>query len=35
VAVELAKALLDKFGGDSVRELKRNGEGYRESCKRW
>ena len=35
VAFELAKALLDKFGGDSVRELKRNLEGYREACKRW
>ena len=35
VAVELAKALLDKFGGDSVRELKRNVESYREACKRW
>jgi chorismate synthase len=35
VATELAKALLDKFGGDSVRELKRNVESYREVCKRW
>ena len=35
VAIELAKALLDKFGGDSVRELKRNLESYREACKRW
>jgi chorismate synthase len=35
VAVELAKALLDKFGGDSVRELKRNVESYREACQRW
>jgi chorismate synthase len=35
VAFELAKALLDKFGGDSVRELKRNVEGYRTACKRW
>ncbi len=35
VAVELAKALLDKFGGDSVRELKRNMDSYREACKRW
>ncbi len=35
VAFELAKALLDKFGGDSVRELKRNVESYREACKRW
>ena len=35
VAFELAKALLDKFGGDSVRELKRNLASYREACKRW
>jgi chorismate synthase len=35
VAFELAKALLDKFGGDSVRELKRNVESYRTACKRW
>lgn len=35
VAVELAKALLDKFGGDSVRELKRNVESYRQACQRW
>jgi len=27
-------ALLDKFGGDSVREMKRNVESYREVCKR-
>jgi chorismate synthase len=35
VAIELAAAVLDKFGGDSVRELKRNIESYREACKRW
>jgi chorismate synthase len=35
VAVELAKAVLDKFGGDSVREMKRNVESYREACQRW
>jgi chorismate synthase len=35
VAFELARALLDKFGGDSVRELKRNVESYRQTCKRW
>ena len=28
VAFELAKAILEKFGGDSLRELKRNYEGY-------
>ncbi len=32
VAIELAAALLDKFGGDSVRELKRNLENYRQAC---
>jgi chorismate synthase len=35
VAVELATAMLDKFGGDSVRELKRNVASYREACQRW
>jgi len=35
VAFELAKALLDKFGGDSVREFKRNLTSYREASKRW
>ena len=35
VAVELAKAFLDKFGGDSMRELKRNVESYLEACQRW
>ena len=35
VAFELARAVLDKFGGDSVRELKRNVESYRQACKRW
>jgi len=34
VAIELAAALLDKFGGDSVRELKRNLENYRQACAR-
>jgi chorismate synthase len=28
VAVELAKAVLEKFGGDSVRETRRNLDGY-------
>ncbi|MEX2570804.1 MAG: chorismate synthase, partial [Gemmatimonadota bacterium] len=28
VAIVLAGALLEKFGGDSVRELRRNLEGY-------
>jgi chorismate synthase len=35
VAIELAAALLDKFGGDSVGELRRNVESYRATCKRW
>ena len=35
VAIELAVALLDKFGGDSVTELKRNVESYRQACRRW
>jgi chorismate synthase len=35
VAYELAAAMLDKFGGDSVTELQRNVAGYREACKRW
>jgi chorismate synthase len=35
VAFELAKAVLNKFGGDSVGELKRNVDGYRQACKRW
>jgi chorismate synthase len=29
VAFVLARALLEKFGGDSLRELQRNVEGYR------
>ncbi len=28
VAFELANAILQKFGGDSLRELKRNYHGY-------
>jgi chorismate synthase len=28
VAFELARAVLEKFGGDSLRELKRNVAGY-------
>ena len=35
VAFELAKAVLNKFGGDSVGELKRNVDSYRQACKRW
>jgi chorismate synthase len=35
VAFELARAVLDKFGGDSMSELKRNVESYRKACQRW
>lgn len=35
VAFELARAVLEKFGGDSMTELKRNVASYREACKRW
>ena len=34
VAIELVAAILDKFGGDSLSELKRNVAGYREACER-
>lgn len=33
-AYEMASAFLEKFGGDSVREIKRNYEGYLEQLKR-
>ena len=33
VAVELANAFLEKFGGDSLREIRRNYEGYLEQIK--
>jgi chorismate synthase len=32
VAIEIAAAVLDKFGGDSINELKRNIATYRETC---
>lgn len=35
VAIELAAAVLEKFGGDSLRELARNVASYREACRRW
>lgn len=35
VAFELAKAFLEKFGGDSLSETKRNYEGYIEQLKRY
>ena len=34
VAIEIASGLLDKFGGDSMEELKRNLDGYIEALKR-
>jgi chorismate synthase len=30
VAIEIANVFLDKFGGDSLHEIRRNYEGYRE-----
>lgn len=33
VAVEIANAFLEKFGGDSVAEIRRNYEGYREQIR--
>jgi chorismate synthase len=33
VAIEIANALLEKFGGDSVVEIRRNIEGYREQIR--
>jgi chorismate synthase len=33
VAIEIANALLEKFGGDSIVEIRRNIEGYREQIK--
>jgi chorismate synthase len=35
VALALAKLVLEKFGGDSLRELKRNFDGYCEQIKRF
>ena len=33
VAIEIANALLEKFGGDSIVEIRRNMEGYREQIR--
>jgi chorismate synthase len=33
VAIEIANALLEKFGGDSILEIRRNMEGYREQIR--
>ena len=35
VAFELARAVLEKFGGDSLAELKRNYRGYLSQVKRF
>ena len=35
VAFEVAKAFLEKFGGDSLREIKRNYENYLEQIKNY
>jgi chorismate synthase len=34
-AIVLARALLEKFGGDSLAELRRNHEGYRAAIAKW
>jgi chorismate synthase len=33
VAFELARAFVEKFGGDSLHEIKRNYEGYLEQIR--
>ncbi|MBU0606053.1 MAG: chorismate synthase [Candidatus Omnitrophica bacterium] len=35
VAIELAGAMIEKFGGDSVREMKRNYNGYKEQVRKF
>jgi chorismate synthase len=35
VSFELAVAFLEKFGGDSLREITRNYEGYLEQIKKF
>jgi chorismate synthase len=35
VAIELANAMIEKFGGDSVREMKRNHTGYLEQIRKF
>lgn len=35
VAIEIAKAFLDKFGGDSIKEIKRNYKGYLSQISRY
>jgi chorismate synthase len=33
VALTIARLMIDKFGGDSLREMKRNFEGYLEQIR--
>jgi len=35
MAITLAQAVLEKFGGDSLEEIRRNYQGYQDSLKRW
>ena len=35
VALTLARMVLEKFGGDSLRELKRNFDGYAEQIRKY
>jgi len=35
VAFELASAMIEKFGGDSLTEMKRNFNSYQEYVKNW
>ena len=35
VAFEIANAMLEKFGGDSIKEIKRNYKGYIEQIRRF
>ena len=34
-AIEIANAMIEKFGGDSVKEMKRNFEGYMEQVRKF
>ena len=35
VALTIARLMIDKFGGDSLGEMKRNFDGYREQIRRF
>jgi chorismate synthase len=35
MAIVLAEALLEKFGGDSLQEIRRNYDAYLDSLKSW